>query len=266
MRKLLVAATAAAFCAAPALAADMPTKAAPAPAVWNWSGFYAGIGVGWSHNGFKDSWGITDNFLQAGSSADPHSDGVAGSITIGAQQQYNNMIVGLEASYLGFANKAAQRLFATQPPCTFAGPNGGAPCGVEDYAHGTFTITPRLGLAMDRTLWYIKGGYAETKVNEREVNCCTNAAALANPFVTPWDDSQSNSWHGGWVLGGGVQWAWTNHIILGIDYQHIEISSKTANTVLNCHNAACAFSPPLFGQVRVGGNLDVVQATLTFKN
>src|SRR5712691_9682918 len=54
MRKFLIAGIAvAAFCAAPAFAADMPTKgpvykAAPAP-VFNWTGFYSGaVGTyGW---------------------------------------------------------------------------------------------------------------------------------------------------------------------------------------------------------------------------
>lgn len=57
MRKMLLSGTAfAALTIAPAMAADMPSKAPaylPPPAVYNWTGFYVGLNGGYS-------WGRTD--------------------------------------------------------------------------------------------------------------------------------------------------------------------------------------------------------------
>jgi opacity protein-like surface antigen len=55
MKKLLVAVVAtAAFCGAPALAADMPVKAPPIAPIFNWSGFYVGGTVGYAWGSYTE--------------------------------------------------------------------------------------------------------------------------------------------------------------------------------------------------------------------
>ncbi len=101
MKKLLMSVAALSVLAGPALAADMsvPVTKAPAmvaPAAYNWSGFYSATTVGgawWNVdgdyvNGSGDHHNTSDNkFLFGG--------------YYGAQYQWNNWVIGVEAGYTG---------------------------------------------------------------------------------------------------------------------------------------------------------------------
>ena len=96
MKKLFVACiAAAAFCGAPALAADMAVKAPPPPPVaapYNWGGFYIGgnAGYGWGSNSdpsssFVDNNGIGMAAYFAGGNPVPNVSpkGALGGVQIG---------------------------------------------------------------------------------------------------------------------------------------------------------------------------------------
>ncbi len=90
---LLIGCCACAFVAAPALAADLPVKAPPAPApipVFSWTGFYLGANVGgaWSNST------ITDNVTGASLSTD--NSGFIGGGQVGFNYQVNNWVFGVE--------------------------------------------------------------------------------------------------------------------------------------------------------------------------
>src|SRR5258708_23654627 len=95
MKKILLAGiAAAAFCAAPAIAADMPhtapvSKAAPAP-VFSWNGCYGGIEGG-------GAWGKSKHTSDAGLTiADPKVDGGLFGGTLGCNYQSANWVFGVE--------------------------------------------------------------------------------------------------------------------------------------------------------------------------
>jgi outer membrane immunogenic protein len=136
MKKILLAGIAAAFCAAPAIAADMPVKAPYAAPAFNWTGFYVGAhaGYGW---GRVTGTTITNDLPQAGWFG-------------GGQLGYNyqlatNWVAGVEA------DAAATDIDLRNAPL-FAGFHN----HLEDFG----TVRGRLGYAWDRLLVYGTGGWA----------------------------------------------------------------------------------------------------------
>ncbi len=109
MKKVLLAGIAAAFCATPAIAADYPVKAGPAPAVFNWTGFYFG-----GHAGY--SWGhVKSDLFDDG---DPTEDvsvskwhGLVYGTQLGYNNQINNLVLGIEADWSGAIGSNSRSFF-----------------------------------------------------------------------------------------------------------------------------------------------------------
>src|SRR6185295_12782233 len=116
-----------------AFAADMPVKAPPAPAVYNWSGFGGGI---------KDWGGI--NFLAQGP--------IAGA-QIGVNQQIGNVVLGVEvdASWSGIKGRQFEEVTVPFSPSLFQ-------ATINSKIENLQTFALRFGLAADRWLIYLKGG------------------------------------------------------------------------------------------------------------
>jgi outer membrane immunogenic protein len=104
----------AAMIGTPALAADMPVKASPAPApVYSWTGWYVGLnaGGGWQNttidNGVTSNSGIAFILFPALNGAIPqqfntHPSGFIGGGQIGYNYQFApNWVAGLEADFQG---------------------------------------------------------------------------------------------------------------------------------------------------------------------
>ena len=187
MRRFALAVLAVAGLSQVAFAADMavkaPARAAPAVvALYNWSGLYIGgnLGGAWGDFERRNDAGTVLNNIDA-------SGWLAGG-QIGWNWQTGNLVFGLEAS-----------LSATDLSGTQACPNPAFTCKIEaDYV---FIVGPRVGLAFDRFLAYLTGGYAQTKTS-------TSATPVTAGF-------NSDSTHGGWAIGGGVEYAFTPNWILG---------------------------------------------------
>jgi outer membrane immunogenic protein len=198
MKKLLVAGiAAAALCGAPALAADIPTKApvykAAAP-MFNWSGFYVG-----AHGGYM--WGELTDFA-AGFGF--HPKGWFGGGQIGYNWHWTpNWVIGLEAD-------AALADVSINGPATVGGVTGTLTGKVDRFG----SVRGRVGYAADRVLFYGTGGYAwgHGKGTGCFVGICVS----------------DNHTHDGWAAGAGIEWAMASHPNLSykIEYLHYEFESK----------------------------------------
>jgi outer membrane immunogenic protein len=217
MKKLFVAGiAAAAFCGAPALAADIPTKApvyvgnGPV-AVFNWTGFYVGgqVGYGWGndpldHTGifFSNATGVT------------HPKGFIGGGQIGYNWQSGVWVIGVEASLAG----AGLRDKITSPP----------PFVQDDWSariSSIATATARLGYAMGAWLPYIKGGYAGGRAKSR-LECSTCA---------PVQSAEDSAWHNGWTLGTGIEYMLNQNWTIGLEYAYVNLGSRNHSAdVTNC--------------------------------
>jgi outer membrane immunogenic protein len=169
MRKLLLASAGLCILSAfaPAMAADLAaapryTKAPEAPqAVYNWTGFYIG--------GFG-------GYASENTSVGPKMSGGFGGGTVGYNWQTNNLVYGLEAD----AGGADVNASATA---------GGVSATSRIDSLGT--VRGRLGVAVDKVLFYGTGGYAwiDNKLS-------------VNGFGLTLSDSH---FHSGWTVGAGVE-------------------------------------------------------------
>ena len=230
MKKLLGALAAVAL-AAPigtAAAADLrlPVKApvmAPV-AVYNWTGFYAGVNVGYSWGrdnadivGTATTTTRTRDFRTAGQNlisdttvvsapvafagtGSTNVDGVIGGGQIGYNWQFDrSWLFGLEADLQGSGEKGGFAVCAGVVGCSVA--------GTADYRLNWFgTVRARLGvLASDRVLLYVTGGLA---YGELESNYALGFVGF------PTVGFGSKQIKAGYTVGGGIEgvlggnWTW----------------------------------------------------------
>jgi outer membrane immunogenic protein len=191
MKKLLIASiAAAAFCGAPALAADMPVKAPPPAAPFNWAGFYVGGYVG-------GVWGNTHVRRLDGSStfnpidADPNGVGLGG--LVGYNIQNGLTVFGLEGDAGWLNAKATDNQFSA----------GNLTVPVKIDFEGR--VRGRIGYAIDRMLPFIAGG-----VSFGHERVTLNSPGFSTPSVS--------KDHTGWNIGGGLDYAFQNNWIGRIEY------------------------------------------------
>jgi outer membrane immunogenic protein len=180
-----------------ALAADLPTHKAPfAPApmynpAFTWGGLYVGINGGFGYAGMSSS-----NFGNA-------SGGVVGG-TLGYNWQVGQIVFGAEGDFdYGFlksSNNFTNALAA----------------GATSYQTNWMTTERlRLGWAMDRALFYVTGGYAG-------ISTQASIADSFNGFA-----ATQNGWRSGGVVGGGIEYAFTNNISAKAEYLWAPMEDKT---------------------------------------
>jgi outer membrane immunogenic protein len=202
VKKILVAGVAAAaFCSAPAIAADMPMKAAPmaAPAAFSWTGCYLGGNVG-------GAWGRDSDweFELGGTGGHPKYSGAIGGGQIGCDYQNGPWVVGL-AGMFDWTDLKGHDLDPANPADNS-----------NTKVHSLATATARIGYAVDRSLLYIDGGAAWTS-SKRFFTDATGA--LAGPIA--------NTEKAGWVAGIGWEYAFAPNWSWKVEYDHIAIGNAT---------------------------------------
>lgn len=106
------------------------------------------------------------------------------------------------------------------------------------------TVRGRLGVAVDRALFYATGGVA-IGYNEATVDL-----ALAG-FGARVFDSQT---HVGWTVGGGVEYAFANNWTAKAEYKWVDLESKTYN-----------FAPGIAPGVEIHPSFHTVTAGISYK-
>jgi outer membrane immunogenic protein len=182
-----------------ARAADMtPVVQRPAtsgyiPAQFLWTGFYLGAGIG---GGFGSA-PFTDPF--SGASASPSINGFLVSGVAGINYQFGSVVVGAEGDFTGAWAKGSA-IDATGN-------------SLQASVFWTSSITGRLGWAMDRLLIYGKGGVA-FDYDRDTVTIPNGNTALGTTY------------HVGWTVGGGVEYAVTEHWTGRIEYDYLRFASN----------------------------------------
>jgi len=194
MKKLLLGSIAlfALSVGSPAVAADMPVKARPAPPppIYNWSGCYFGGFVGYATGRTDVHYGTTtpDIFPFVGGSQatdDIHLSGATGGFNGGCQYQAGWWLIGVEVDGSAL-NKSGQRR-EYFPFDNFI---------VDVKETWLATARLRLGLTWDKWLFYVTGGGAWARFDV--ANWLITTPAIAT------HDVQTRS---GWVVGVGTEYA-----------------------------------------------------------
>jgi outer membrane immunogenic protein len=188
-----------------ASAADLPMKAPPIAVVAppSWTGFYIGGSLGGAGGG-RDF-----VFDTAGTVPLPNPAnlkfGAAGAGFVGAQWQWDKIVLGAEASYNLFDLNNSEIC----PGVTFT---------CRTSANRAWTVGPRLGVAFDQFMIYGTGGYASVKTGY-----------LATTTATGITFDSADTWVRGWFAGGGVEWMAPSApgLVVGIDYKHIQTDQQS---------------------------------------
>ena len=187
MKKILLSSVALLGLATGAMAADLPSRRAPAPIiaavpVFTWTGFYVGVnaGYGWNDGGdgdlvFEDAtiFGDSDN-----------DGGFVGGAQVGYNYQIGSFVVGLEGD-IQYADFGGDDRFDFDR-------DGIAD---DDFNNSDWfgTVRARAGVAFDSALIYATGGFA---------------------FA---DDAT------GWTVGGGLEYAFTNNLSAKVEGLYVNL-------------------------------------------
>ena len=183
MKKILLSSVAFLGLATGALAADLPSRRAPAPIiaavpVFTWTGFYVGVNAGYG-------WNANDSITVGGVRFDLDDEGgFVGGAQAGYNYQIGSFVVGLEGD-IQYADFGGDDRF------DFDGD------GIldDDFNNSDWfgTVRARAGVAFDRALIYATGGFA---------------------FA---DDAN------GWTVGGGLEYAFTNNLSAKIEGLYVNL-------------------------------------------
>jgi outer membrane immunogenic protein len=212
MKRTLLATTAAIalLCGAnPGQAADMAVKAPPAPIpvpIFTWTGFYLGgnLGAAWAQRTVTDAFG--NSFTRS-------NDGrfIAGG-QLGYNWQVGSFVLGVEGDadgIFGNNNNASGQLLI----------RGAGPFVVTTTdSHWVATLAARFGWAADHWLFYGKAGGGWVGNN--------NGFAVTNVTTGAVFGTGNNNTVGGWLLGGGVEYAITNNWSVKGEYNYIGLGNR----------------------------------------
>ena len=244
MRNILVFAALAGLSANAASAADMAGPVAGS--AYDWSGFYAGLHLGVANGDItatdvqQPNGGFFTDLVPAGTEGFNFRDtNIAGGVHVGAQYQWNQFVLGGEATW------TATAISKTIVSPYF--PDSDTETGkIEHYA----TVVGKIGYAFDRVLIYAKGGYAGGEVGFK---------ARDNDALVTYEQNQ---WHNGYALGLGIDYALTDKLSLGVDYTHIDLGSKTGTGPNVFDNGSLGNNPETY---KIKARADVVMARLSYK-
>ena len=201
-----------------AVAADMPVKAvykAPPVYVHSWTGCFVGGNVGgvwvnkdWSVGAGDPSIGVAG--IAAGQAFGSHNaNGWLGGFQAGCDYQFaGGWVIGIQGDYdWTRANGSSVDAINNR----FFGVTG---YNDTSSVNSLASVTGRLGYAWDRFLGYVRGGYAW----ERDSYSITNPTNFAI--------ATASQTRGGWTIGVGGEYAFTNMISAFIEYDYYDFGTK----------------------------------------
>jgi outer membrane immunogenic protein len=202
--------------------------------VTDWSGFYVGGKLGGAFSNI--TWTQDLNVFTALSGVSPNTpvqfspNGVAGGFLGGANLQLGQWIFGGEVSFSGtdLSQKVASPFFPT----------------TDTYSttlDWLLTVEGRLGYSWDRVMVFGKGGLAATDATLK-VNS-THPVHGGTASITEFAK--------GWTIGGGIEYAAWNSIILGIEYDYMNINLSKGGSCPLCDEGLTIDSTPS----ALGGNV-----------
>jgi outer membrane immunogenic protein len=216
MNKSFCAALFAMACApAAALAADLPRNysapadggyAAPLP-VFTWTGFYAGANGGLNFTNFTGG---------AGKVWGGGTGGVLG-VTGGYNWQYNQLVIGAEGDF---------DLDTTRSTKVSVGPVIGFGKMTD-----TLTLRARAGVAIERSLLYVTGGYVGGTVSGSVFD--TTLPAGSQYF-------SAEGWRNGYTLGAGIEYAFSDRISGKAEYLYESLTPLAVFSAPRATNAGAS--------------------------
>jgi outer membrane immunogenic protein len=227
-----------------AVAADLPAKAPvpPAPSVYNWTGWYAGVNAGgaWGHSDDPTStvFSPIGYFAQssvpvvnAAGAQSADLSGFTGGIQAGYNWQWSNLVTGIEADFVYFGLRGSSSGSGIYPCCAPAGFTVASSISTDWLA----TVRGRLGIANNNWLFFVTGGAAFTKLKGdfTFTDNCGNFATCNGPAGPNAAEAVSISQtKTGWTIGGGVEAGLWSKWTLKAEYLYLDFGSVSGVGVI----------------------------------
>lgn len=174
-----------------------------------WSGLYGGMDVGAAWDKMSWDWNVPGNAALGNGALDQYSSAwsdrnLVGGLHLGYQQKFGMVLAGVELAYLSHnASRTSAVADALDTRNLIA------------HVGNIYSIAMRLGVVQDRWLAYGKGGYALTDMSF--------ASQRASDGATESATSHRSS---GYVLGGGLEYALSQSVSFGTEYNYLKFSGK----------------------------------------
>ncbi|MGZ5873553.1 MAG: outer membrane protein [Bradyrhizobium sp.] len=192
-----------------AAAADLPMKAPPPIAIYDWTGFYIGVAGGGSLG--------TSNHIDPVGNAFTRGYNVKGGLvggTFGYNWQMSSFVFGLEgdASWVSEVGTNPDDGPLVDP----------AFVAFTSSTRETWLVTARarFGYAVNNLLFYGTGGYAAAGVEAAVKDTATNAVIVS-----------STSTRNGWTAGGGLEWGFAPNWSAKFEWLYMKFDSKGFNAL-----------------------------------
>jgi outer membrane immunogenic protein len=199
--------------------------------VYDWTGFYFGghIGGGWANNRVSNVDGTVE-FPAGFVHNNTRPDGFLAGGYIGLNYQAGPWVFGIEGDYTWLDLKGT---------AASTGPTGAVVTTTDQLewlAAGAF----RVGYALNNWMVFAKGGWAWAEFTSNGV--VTNGGAVTSTVV-------SSDYRNGWMVGGGVEWAFALNWVARLEYNYIDfgdwtysVNSTTVGGVLTTFNRTATSS------------------------
>jgi outer membrane immunogenic protein len=205
MKKLAIALTfgSALTLSMPVMAADIVEEA------YDWSGFYGGVfaGVGYTSSDWD---GVDDDVAVGPVSIDESLNDtqfLLGALA-GVNFQHDSWVFGLEADIAWFDSKEHENL------------DGAEGLDITSEIDLLGSVRARAGYAADRTLFYVTGGLAFA---DAEHTWDDRGRVPGDIFDLP---KKSVDLDFGWVVGAGIEHAWTDNWLVRIEGLYFDLGSE----------------------------------------
>jgi outer membrane immunogenic protein len=206
MKSILLAGLAVLTLSGTAVAADVVVQ--EPVAAYNWSGIYVGAQAGYAWG--KSTYVEPDFTTAYNMYYDPK--GGFGGVYFGYNwQAENNLVLGGEADFYGGDIKGRSDYYVDQVP-VWAGAIWG-----DAKLRWAGSVRARIGYAVDRFLPYLAGGVAFGQLKYGHMDTSAN-------WEDGWDRSET---HTGWTIGGGLEYAFADHLIGRLEYRYADFGKRT---------------------------------------
>src|SRR5208283_2475973 len=151
----------------------------------------------------------------------------------GGQAGYNwqtgAFVLGIETDFDGSSLSKSGNLVGPNFTNPFTGTTGFLTANGKISLDWLGSTRARVGFVAtpdNRLMFYGTGGFAYGGGSAH-----LNVYDAANGWY--WSSNSGSQTRTGWTIGGGVEYAWTNNIILGAEYLYYDLGSKHLNTYPN---------------------------------
>ena len=190
---------------------NMPTKAVPPVAAYNWTGFYVGghIGGGWVNESgtFLSTTGVALD--PAGTVYDTDHSGFLGGAQIGYNYQIQNWVLGITGDFSWTHASADTVTNGTTGPASVIHNQA----KTDWYA----TLAGRVGYAFNNWLLYGKGGVAW----EHQVYGGFATTGAGTTVYSDLSDTRT-----GWTVGAGLEWGFMNNWSAFAEYDYLDFGTN----------------------------------------